>query len=117
MTTQTPRIANPDDAATITKLLKAFFSHEGRVVRHLQQNVEAILCDPGRGFFMSIPAASARSANASDARSSRMPGAIVAIPSAITDWGVGRSTIVSSSSPRSRTSRSSFRQRSTWWPG
>ena len=52
MTTATPRIANPDDAATVTKLLKAFFSHEGRVVHHLQQNVEAILCDPGRGFFM-----------------------------------------------------------------
>jgi ribosomal protein S18 acetylase RimI-like enzyme len=51
VTTATPRIANPDDAATVTKLLKAFFSHEGREVRHLQQNVEAILCDPGRGFF------------------------------------------------------------------
>jgi len=50
--TTTPRIANADDAETVTKLLKAFFSHEGRVVRHLQQNVEAILCDPGRGFFM-----------------------------------------------------------------
>jgi hypothetical protein len=25
-----PRIANPDDAATVTRLLKAFFSHEGR---------------------------------------------------------------------------------------
>ena len=47
----TPRIANPDDAAVVTRLLKAFFSHEGREVRHLRQNVEAILYDPGRGFF------------------------------------------------------------------
>jgi len=45
------RIANPDDAAGVTRLLKAFFSHEGREVRHLRQNVEAILYDPGRGFF------------------------------------------------------------------
>ena len=45
------RIANPDDAAVVTRLLKAFFSHEGREVRHLRQNVEAILYDPGRGFF------------------------------------------------------------------
>ncbi len=46
-----PRIANPDDAAVVTRLLKAFFSHEGRVVAHLEQNVQAILADPGRGFF------------------------------------------------------------------
>ena len=49
--TAPPRIANPDDAAVVTRLLKAFFSHEGREVRHLRQNVEAILYDPGRGFF------------------------------------------------------------------
>jgi GNAT superfamily N-acetyltransferase len=51
VTTATPRIANPDDAAVVTRLLKAFFSHEGREVNHLRQNVEAILYDPGRGFF------------------------------------------------------------------
>ena len=51
MTAATPRLATSDDAEVITRLLKAFFSHEGREVRHLQQNVEAILCDPGRGFF------------------------------------------------------------------
>jgi GNAT superfamily N-acetyltransferase len=51
MTAATPRLATADDVEVITRLLKAFFSHEGREVRHLQQNVEAILCDPGRGFF------------------------------------------------------------------
>src|SRR4051794_41871977 len=45
------RMATTADAALVTRLLKAFFSHEGRVVPHLGQNVEAILEDPGRGFF------------------------------------------------------------------
>jgi GNAT superfamily N-acetyltransferase len=36
----------------VTTLLRAFFSHEGRVVEHLAQNVDAILEDPGRGFFV-----------------------------------------------------------------
>src|SRR3954469_21190887 len=45
------RMATTADAALVTRLLKAFFSHEGRVVPHLGQNVEAILDDPGRGFF------------------------------------------------------------------
>lgn len=49
--TTTARIACPDDAVEVAGLLKAFFSHEGRVVRELAQNVEAILDDPGRGFF------------------------------------------------------------------
>ena len=49
--TAAPRLATSDDAEVITRLLKAFFSHEGREVRHLRQNVEAILDDPGRGFF------------------------------------------------------------------
>jgi GNAT superfamily N-acetyltransferase len=44
-------MATTADAAHVTALLKAFFSHEGRVVPHLDQNVEAILADPGRGFF------------------------------------------------------------------
>jgi GNAT superfamily N-acetyltransferase len=45
------RLATTADAALVTRLLKAFFSHEGRVVPHLSENVEAILDDPGRGFF------------------------------------------------------------------
>ena len=45
------RFACTADAALITRLLKAFFSHEGREVAHLGQNVQAILDDPGRGFF------------------------------------------------------------------
>jgi ribosomal protein S18 acetylase RimI-like enzyme len=45
------KLATTADAALVTRLLKAFFSHEGRVVPHLGQNVEAILDDPGRGFF------------------------------------------------------------------
>ena len=45
------RMATTADAALVTGLLKAFFSHEGRVVPHLAQNVDAILDDPGRGFF------------------------------------------------------------------
>jgi GNAT superfamily N-acetyltransferase len=45
------RFASTADAALITRLLKAFFSHEGREVAHLGQNVQAILDDPGRGFF------------------------------------------------------------------
>ena len=45
------RMATTADSALVTGLLKAFFSHEGRVVAHLEQNVEAILADPGRGFF------------------------------------------------------------------
>ena len=49
--TAAPRLATSDDVEVITRLLKAFFSHEGREVRHLRQNVEAILDDPGRGFF------------------------------------------------------------------
>jgi GNAT superfamily N-acetyltransferase len=49
--TTTTRIATADDAEVITRLLRAFFSHEGGEVRHLRQNVEAILDDPGRGFF------------------------------------------------------------------
>jgi GNAT superfamily N-acetyltransferase len=51
MTAATPRLATSDDVDVITRLLKAFFSHEGREVVHLRQNVEAILDDPGRGFF------------------------------------------------------------------
>jgi len=43
------KLATTADAALVTRLLKAFFSHEGRVVPHLGQNVEAILDDPGRG--------------------------------------------------------------------
>ncbi|HYX86499.1 MAG TPA: GNAT family N-acetyltransferase [Gaiellales bacterium] len=49
--TTTTRLATADDVEIVTSLLKAFFSHEGREVRHLRQNVEAILDDPGRGFF------------------------------------------------------------------
>jgi ribosomal protein S18 acetylase RimI-like enzyme len=45
------RLATTADADVVVRLLKAFFSHEGRVVAHLDQNVEAILADPGRGFF------------------------------------------------------------------
>src|SRR6266700_4090601 len=45
------RYASTADAALITRLLKAFFSHEGREVAHVSQNVQAILDDPGRGFF------------------------------------------------------------------
>jgi ribosomal protein S18 acetylase RimI-like enzyme len=45
------RLAGRGDAAVVTGLLREFFSHEGRVVQHLHQNVEAILVDPGRGFF------------------------------------------------------------------
>jgi GNAT superfamily N-acetyltransferase len=45
------RLATTADATLVTRLLKAFFSHEGRVVPHLSENVEAILDDPGRGFF------------------------------------------------------------------
>src|SRR5204862_6798616 len=45
------RFASTADAALITRLLKAFFSHEGREVAHLGQNGQAILDDPGRGFF------------------------------------------------------------------
>src|SRR4029077_20538000 len=44
-------MATTADSALVTALLKAFFSHEGRVVAHLEQNVQAILADPGRGFF------------------------------------------------------------------
>jgi GNAT superfamily N-acetyltransferase len=45
------RLACAGDGALVTSLLRAFFSHEGRQVPHLEQNVEAILSDPGRGFF------------------------------------------------------------------
>jgi GNAT superfamily N-acetyltransferase len=45
------RFARAGDADLVTALLRAFFSHEGRVVPHLEQNVDAILNDPGRGFF------------------------------------------------------------------
>src|SRR5919205_1868643 len=45
------RMATTADTALVSKLLRAFFSHEGRVVTGLRQNVEAILDDPGRGFF------------------------------------------------------------------
>ena len=48
---RTPGLATAADAALVSKLLRAFFSHEGREVEHLRQNVEAILDDPGRGFF------------------------------------------------------------------
>jgi GNAT superfamily N-acetyltransferase len=47
----TIRLASPDDGPQVTRLLAEFFSHEGRVVPQLAQNVEAILDDPGRGFF------------------------------------------------------------------
>jgi GNAT superfamily N-acetyltransferase len=50
--TDTPvRFASMEDAPLVVKLLKAFFSHEGRDVKHLGQNVQAILDDPGRGFI------------------------------------------------------------------
>src|SRR5436305_14592011 len=50
--TDTPlRMATTADSALVTRLLKVFLRHEGRVVGHLGQNVEAILADPGRGFF------------------------------------------------------------------
>ncbi len=49
--TPTVRLATPADAEQVTKLLREFFSHEGRVVPHLDQNVNAILDNPGRGFF------------------------------------------------------------------
>ena len=45
------RLAATSDAGVVTGLLREFFSHEGRVVEHLEQNVHAILTDPGRGFF------------------------------------------------------------------
>ena len=45
------RFAGAGDVPLVTALLRAFFSHEGREVEHLEQNVEAILSDPGRGFF------------------------------------------------------------------
>jgi len=45
------RMATLADAPLVTRLLRSFFSHEGRVVEHLDQNVDAILVDPGRGFF------------------------------------------------------------------
>jgi GNAT superfamily N-acetyltransferase len=45
------RLATENDAPVVTGLLREFFSHEGREVRHLAQNVEAILAHPGRGFF------------------------------------------------------------------
>jgi GNAT superfamily N-acetyltransferase len=45
------RLATPRDASDVTRLLAEFFSHEGRVVPHLAQNVDAILENPGRGFF------------------------------------------------------------------
>ncbi len=45
------RLATTADAGLVTGLLKAFFSHEGREVANLSENVEAILADPGRGFF------------------------------------------------------------------
>src|SRR2546421_13114085 len=51
MTELPVRMATTADSALVTALLKAFFSHEGRVVAHLEQNVQAILADPGRGFF------------------------------------------------------------------
>lgn len=45
------RLATPADAEAITRLLRAFFSHEGRVVPELEHNVDTILENPGRGFF------------------------------------------------------------------
>ncbi|MGZ4431359.1 MAG: GNAT family N-acetyltransferase [Gaiellales bacterium] len=45
------RLATTADSSLVTRLLKAFFSHEGREVANLSENVEAILADPGRGFF------------------------------------------------------------------
>src|SRR2546423_873420 len=45
------RLATPRDAPDVTRLLAEFFSHEGRVVPQLAQNVDAILENPGRGFF------------------------------------------------------------------
>ncbi len=51
MTVAVTRLATASDAALVAKLLRAFFSHEGREVAHLRQNIEAILEDPGRGFF------------------------------------------------------------------
>lgn len=49
--TPTVRLATSADLEQVTRLLREFFSHEGRVVPHLQQNVSAILDNPGRGFF------------------------------------------------------------------
>ena len=51
MSAQATRMATLEDAPLVTRLLRAFFSHEGRVIKHLDQNVDAILVDPGRGFF------------------------------------------------------------------
>jgi GNAT superfamily N-acetyltransferase len=51
MSGELTRLANLSDAGLVTKLLRAFFSHDGRTVEHLEQNVDAILVDPGRGFF------------------------------------------------------------------
>ena len=45
------RLATPHDARDVTRLLAEFFSHEGRVVPDLAQNVDTILENPGRGFF------------------------------------------------------------------
>src|SRR3954471_16735715 len=49
--------------------------------------------------------------------SSSMVGASSAIPSETSSCGVGISTRLSSSSPRTRTSSWSLTARSAWWPG
>jgi ribosomal protein S18 acetylase RimI-like enzyme len=51
MSATSVRLATPADAEVVTGLLRAFFSHEGRVVDELGGNVDAILENPGRGFF------------------------------------------------------------------
>src|SRR3954453_17191254 len=44
-------MATTADSALVTGLLKAFFSHEGRVVAKLEQNVEEKLANPVCGVF------------------------------------------------------------------
>ncbi len=51
MSATSVRLATSADADQVTELLRAFFSHEGRVVPGLGGNVDAILEHPGRGFF------------------------------------------------------------------
>jgi GNAT superfamily N-acetyltransferase len=45
------RLAGIEDCELVSSLLRAFFSHEGRTVARLTDNVYSILSDPGRGFF------------------------------------------------------------------
>jgi N-acetylglutamate synthase-like GNAT family acetyltransferase len=51
MSATSVRLATPADAGQVADLLRSFFSHEGRVVPELAQNIDTILEHPGRGFF------------------------------------------------------------------